>query len=115
MQLVNAITGAQLWTQTYERAIKSDYLYEIFDDIIKQVVPELTGYHGLISRSITLSTQLDPLIDQDTIDAVFWYHHYEIRYTEDIFNTAIRKIEMLYSITRIMRCMGDTCHIIPGW
>jgi tetratricopeptide (TPR) repeat protein len=93
MQLVNAITGAQLWTQTYERAIKDDYLYEIFDDIIKQVAPRLTGYHGLISRSNFFSTQLNPLVDQDTIDALFWYYHYEIRFTEDTFHTAIRRIE----------------------
>ncbi len=93
MQLVNAITGAQLWTQTYERAIKSDYLYEIFDDIIKQVVPRLTGYYGLISRSNTFSTQLDPLMDQDTIDAVFWYYHYQIRYTKETYQIARMRIE----------------------
>jgi TolB-like protein len=93
MQLVNAITGSQLWTQTYDRAIQSDYLYEIFDDIIKQVVPKLVGYHGLISRNVAFSTQLDPLLDQDTIDAVFWYYHYQISYTEDVFQIARQRIE----------------------
>lgn len=93
MQLVNVITGAQLWTQTYDRAIKFDYLYEIFDDIIKQVVPKLTGYYGVINRSSTLSTQLDPSIGQDTIDAVFWYHHYQMHYTEEVFRITLGKLE----------------------
>lgn len=93
MQLVNAITGAQMWTQTYDRAIHSNYLYDVFDDVIKQVVPKLVGYHGLVSRSIPFSTQVNPYVDQHTIDAVFWYYHYQIRYTEDVFHTAIRQIE----------------------
>lgn len=93
MQLVNAKTGIQLWTQTYQRTLTSNYLFDIFDDIIKQVVPKLTGYYGLISRSIVLSSQLDPLMDQDTIDAVFWYYHYQVRYTEEIFQITRCRIE----------------------
>ena len=93
VQLVDAVTGAQLWTQTYDRAIQTDYLYEIFDDVIKQVIPRLTGYYGLINRSVIFSTQLDPLIDQDTIDAVFWYYHYQVINTEEVFQTVRLRIE----------------------
>ena len=93
MQLINAITGEQLWTQTFERAITSTYLYEIFDDIIKQVAPKLTGYYGLINRNSSISTQLTPLAHPDIIDAVFWYYHYQIRYTEEIFQIARNRIE----------------------
>ena len=93
MQLVNALTGAQIWTQTYDRILQSSYPYDLFDDIIKQVVPKLTGYHGLISRSNVNSSQLDPLIDQNALDAVFWYHHYQIQYTEEVFQTAKQRIE----------------------
>ena len=93
IQLVNAITGVQLWTQTYERDVQSSFVYDIFDDILKQVVPIFSGYYGLIVRSNSLSTQLDPSISQETMDAVFWFYHYEIRITEDIFRVAKMKIE----------------------
>jgi adenylate cyclase len=93
IQLINAITGVQLWTQTYERDIQSSFVYDIFDDILKQIVPIFSGYYGLIVRSNSLSTQLDPSISQETMDAVFWFYHYEIRITEDIFQMAKMKIE----------------------
>jgi adenylate cyclase len=57
------------------------------------VVPKLSGYYGLISRNNLYSTKLDPSIDQNIVDAVFWYYHFEIRYTEEIFHTARMKIE----------------------
>ena len=93
MQLINAFTGAQLWTQTFEHSINSTYFYEIFDEIIKQVAPKLIGYYGLINRNSSISTQLTPIAHPDTIDAVFWYYHYQIRYTEEIFQIARRRIE----------------------
>ncbi|HTE23281.1 tetratricopeptide repeat protein [Flavitalea sp.] len=93
MQLVNASTGSQVWTHTYDRTLQSTYPYEIFDDIIKQVVPKLIGLHGLISRNFAMSTQVDPSMDQHSLDAVFWYYHYEIKYTEEVFQTARQKIE----------------------
>jgi adenylate cyclase len=93
MQLISAISGAQLWTQNYEHAVQSAHFYDIFDDIIKQVVPKLSGYYGIISRSSSFSTQLNPLVNQDSIDAVFWYYHYQIRYTEETFQIARERIE----------------------
>ena len=93
MQLIDAFTGSQLWVQSYDREINSTYLFDIFDDIIRQVVPKLSGYYGVISRSSSISTQLDPSMHQDTVDAVFWYYHYQIRYTEEIFQIARSRIE----------------------
>jgi TolB-like protein len=93
LQLVDAGTGKQLWAQDYTHELDSNSLYEIFEDILNQIVPRLTGYYGLISRSVAISSQLDPITNQDIIDAVFWYYHYQIKYTEDIFNIAVERIE----------------------
>jgi len=93
IQLIGASSGAQLWTQAYEHEVQSDHLYDIFDHIIKQVVPRLSGYYGVINRSSSLSTQLNPKVHPDAIDAVFWYYHYQIRYTEETFQIARTKIE----------------------
>ncbi|MEJ0081691.1 MAG: hypothetical protein WDM78_12275 [Puia sp.] len=113
MQLINAITGEQLWTQTFERAITSTYLYEIFDDIIKQVAPKLTGYYGLINRNSSISTQLTPLAHPDIIDAVFWYYHYQIRYTEEIFQIARNRIEnALQQNPNYAPGLGRACSIV---
>src|SRR6202042_2150645 len=35
----------------------------------------------------------DPSMRQDAVDAVFWYYHYQIRYTEEIFQIARTRIE----------------------
>jgi TolB-like protein len=93
MQLVNTVDGSQLWTESYDRVIKTDYLYGIFDDIIKHVAPKLTGYYGLVSRNVGFSTQLDPLLDGDTVDAVFWYYHYQMLHTEKVFLIARSRLE----------------------
>jgi TolB-like protein len=93
MQLISASSGAQLWTESFEHAVQSSYLYDIFNDIIKQVVPKLSGYYGIINRTNSLSTQLNPQVHSDTIDAVFWYYHYQIRYTEETFQIARIRIE----------------------
>jgi adenylate cyclase len=93
IQLNNAISGVQLWTQSYERDIQSSYLYSIFDDILKQVVQIFSGYYGLIVRSNLLSTQLAPSLSNETIDAMFWFYHYDKRETEENFQMAITKIK----------------------
>lgn len=93
IQLNNAITGIQLWTQTYERDSHSSYVYDIFDDIIKRVVPIFSGYYGLIIRSNPLSTQLSPTLSNETIDALFWFYHYDQREIEEIFQMALTKIK----------------------
>jgi TolB-like protein len=93
LQLVDAGSGKQLWSRDYTHDLNCDSLYEIFEDILNQIVPKLTGYYGLISRSVAISSQLDPVMNQDIIDAVFWYYHYQIKYTEDIFSIAVQRIE----------------------
>ncbi len=93
LQLVDAGTGKQLWSQNYSHDLQSTSLYEIFEDILDQVVPKLAGYYGLISRSVAFSSQLDPVMNQEIIDAVFWYYHYQIKYTEDIFRIAVQRIQ----------------------
>jgi len=93
MQLSNTLTGAQLWAETFEQVVNSSYLYDLFKEIISKVVPKLSGYYGIISRSSSFTTRLNPGTHADTIDAVFWVYHYQIRYTEETFQIARNRIE----------------------
>jgi TolB-like protein len=93
LQLVDAGTGKQLWGRAYSHDLNSSSLYEIFEDILNQVVPKLVGYYGVISRSVAFSSLLDPDINLDVIDAVFWYYHYQIKYTETVYRVAVQRIE----------------------
>ena len=94
VQLSGAESGFQLWTHTYEYSLQTAYYYEIFDDIIKQVIARVGGYQGAINRNTAPSLQTASLKDLQTADAVFWFYHYHITYTtEEVFQLARMHLE----------------------
>jgi adenylate cyclase len=85
VQLVSVETGIQLWSKTYEHSLENKYLYDVIDIIVKRITAKLTGYTGIILKSIASATQFESLKYSDTLDPVSCYYHYQLRYTEDVF------------------------------
>ena len=50
-QLIDAMTGEQLWAETYDREFTAANFFEVQDTITRQVLAELGGIHGQLYAS----------------------------------------------------------------
>lgn len=55
VQLVDAVSGAHLWAETYERTFSEDALFELQDDIVPRVVSTAADLQGVLPRNMTES------------------------------------------------------------
>jgi TolB-like protein len=53
VQLIDAVSGAHLWAETYERAFSYDALFELQDDIVPRVVSTVADMQGVLPRNMT--------------------------------------------------------------
>ncbi|HLX00243.1 MAG TPA: serine/threonine-protein kinase [Candidatus Acidoferrales bacterium] len=53
VQLVDAVSGAHLWAETYERSFSPDTLFELQDDIVPRVVSTVADMQGVLPRNMT--------------------------------------------------------------
>jgi TolB-like protein len=61
VQLVDAVSGAHLWAETYERTFSPDTLFELQDDIVPRVVSTVADIQGVLPRNMTEALRnLDP-------------------------------------------------------
>jgi adenylate cyclase len=51
-QLIDAMTGEQLWAETYDRELTAASLFEVQDTITRQVLAELGGLHGKLLANV---------------------------------------------------------------
>jgi TolB-like protein len=56
VQLVDTVSGAHLWAETYERAFTPESVFEIQDDLVPRIVSTVADQHGILPRRI--STEL---------------------------------------------------------
>jgi serine/threonine protein kinase/tetratricopeptide (TPR) repeat protein len=52
VQLVDAVTGAHLWAETYERAFSPDAVFELQDDLVSRIVSTAADTYGILPRSM---------------------------------------------------------------
>lgn len=50
VQLADALTGAQLWAETHERAFSPDAIFELLDDLVPRIVAT-ADYDGPLRRA----------------------------------------------------------------
>jgi len=53
VQLVDAVSGAHLWAETYDRPFGPDAVFELQDDLAPQVVSTVADMHGVLPRSMS--------------------------------------------------------------
>ena len=53
VQLVDAITGAHLWAETYERAFSPEAVFELQDDLVPRIVSTVADQYGILPRSMS--------------------------------------------------------------
>ena len=53
VQLVDAVSGAHLWAQNYERAFSPDAVFELQDDLVPRIVSTIADTHGVLPYSMS--------------------------------------------------------------
>jgi len=66
VQLVDALSGAHLWAETYERDFHPDAVFELQDDLVPKIVSTVADWYGVLPHSMSealrgkASDQLSP-------------------------------------------------------
>ena len=53
VQLVDAVTGAHLWAENYERAFSPEAVFELQDDLVPRIVSTVADMNGVLPRSMS--------------------------------------------------------------
>ncbi len=53
MQLVDTVSGAHLWAESYERRFSSETLFELQDELASRIVSTVADLHGVLPRSLS--------------------------------------------------------------
>ena len=53
MQLVDALSGAHLWAENYERAFSPDAVFALQDDLVPRIVSTVADCYGILPHSIS--------------------------------------------------------------
>jgi TolB-like protein len=53
VQLIDAVSGAHLWAETYNRAFLDEKIFEIQDDLVPRIVSTVADSHGILPRSMS--------------------------------------------------------------
>jgi non-specific serine/threonine protein kinase len=60
-QLADAVSGVQLWAETYNRELGDGDPFETLDDVTDRIVATVAGGHGALVRSMATATRDKPL------------------------------------------------------
>ncbi|HMD50766.1 MAG TPA: hypothetical protein VKG79_16760, partial [Bryobacteraceae bacterium] len=53
VQLVDAVSGAHLWAETYERTFSPETVFELQDDLVPRIVSTVADQYGILPRSMS--------------------------------------------------------------
>ena len=77
VQLVDAVTGAHLWAETYNRAFRPDEVFELQDDLVPRIVSTCADHFGVLARAISEAVRSKPIAELSPYEALmrgFGYH-----------------------------------------
>ena len=93
VQLSDATTGAQLWTETYERAFSAEAAFDIQDDVVPRIVSTVADQYGILPRSMGQVVRAKPLDQLTPYEALLRSFGFTERMTEEEYAAATRALE----------------------
>jgi serine/threonine protein kinase/tetratricopeptide (TPR) repeat protein len=78
VQLVDAVSGAHLWAETYDRRFEPDQIFAMQDELVPRIVSTCADTFGVLARSISDAVRgKDPsqLSPYEALMRGFGYHH----------------------------------------
>ncbi len=76
-RLVDAESGAQLWSETYTRDVQPDTVLAVQDDVTDCVVATVADVHGVLLRAMSVGVTGRPLeeLDSQELRLRYWAYH----------------------------------------
>ncbi len=77
VQLVDMVSGAHLWAETYDRASNPDAVFELQDDLVPRIVSTVADMHGVLLRTMSgdlRSKDSSKLSPYEAVLRSFCYH-----------------------------------------
>jgi serine/threonine-protein kinase len=76
-RLIDASTGAQLWSETYTHALQPDTVLAIQDDVTDRIVATVADVHGALMRSLSLGVSARPFAEVrfEELRFRYWSYH----------------------------------------
>lgn len=90
VQLIQTKTQHQVWASTYEKEKQNMNAFLIQDDIVRHVVNQIGGSHGIIFRE---AARVSPELDIKLFDAVYWYYQMVNNQNETVFGKALKAMQ----------------------
>lgn len=93
VQLIQTSTQRQVWAASYEKEKTALSTFLIQDDIVKHVVNQVAGSHGIIFREAARISPGTHILDIKLYDAIFWYYHMVNNQNETVFTKALKSMK----------------------
>ena len=93
VQLVDAVSGAHLWAENYERAFSPDVIFELQDDLVPRIVSTVASMNGVLPRSMSEAVRSRAPEDLSPYEAVLRSFGYLERLTPEDLAAAASALE----------------------
>jgi TolB-like protein/Tfp pilus assembly protein PilF len=60
VQLVDAVSGAHLWAETYDRAFRPEEVFALQDDLVPRIVSTVADWAGVLPRALSEAVRSKP-------------------------------------------------------
>ena len=95
--LIDTSTGLQIWADSYSRQLQASDIFEMRDDIARQVTASIGHAYGVIPRLLEKETRGKRTSNLDAYDAVLRFFHYQTHLGRDNYTWARRGLERAIS------------------
>lgn len=83
VQVVDAVTAAHVWAETFDRGLEASSLFAIQDDLTDRIVATVADQQGVLIRTMAESVRDKPVEEMTALDAVFLTFGYWQRMTAE--------------------------------
>jgi adenylate cyclase len=94
VQLVDAVTGAHLWAETYERGFSPESAFVTQDDLVPRIVATIADVHGILPRSMSAVLRTRDPAELTSYENVLRSFTYSERLTPDELAAARHGVEL---------------------
>ena len=83
VQLVDAVSGAHLWAENYERTFSPEAVFELQDELVPRIVSTVADMHGVLPRSMSDVVRLKSADQMSPYEALLRSFGYNERFTPE--------------------------------
>jgi len=93
VQLIDAVNGAQLWSESYERLFSPDTIFELQDDLVPRIVSTVADIHGVLPYSMREAVRLRSADEITPYEALLRSFGYNEIFTPEDFASVLECLE----------------------